>query len=129
MKQMLLLFSHHLSVEQKNDALISHGIESFLPMPEDIQQLWSNIPPDIQDISGYLEPIMEFVAIQSSRGDAILIQGDFGATYTMVNFCKSLGLLPLYATTRRNVVESTVDGKTVKTSVFEHILFREYRGE
>ncbi len=127
MRRMILLFSHKLTDTQKQDAKKSYRVDEFLSMPEDIQKLWSNIPADSRDITEYLLPIEEFVEDLSSRGDVVLIQGDFGATHAMVNFCKSLGLVPLYATTKRDVVEKSIDGKVVKTSVFEHILFREYK--
>jgi hypothetical protein len=45
----------------------------------------------------------------------------------MVRFSKQLGINPVYATTEREVVESLRDGKTIKTSIFKHIKFREYK--
>jgi hypothetical protein len=38
------------------------------------------------------------------------------------------GIKAVYATTERKIVEKKVDGKVVKTSVFEHVMFKEYRG-
>lgn len=125
-KQMILLFSHSLSDVQKTDARESYGVDLFVPMPEHIQKLWSNIPADSRDISTYIQPIKTFVEDIYSSGDVVLIQGDFGATYALVNLCKSLGLVTLYATTKRNIVEKSIDGKMVKTSVFEHVRFRRY---
>ena len=126
MRQMILLFSHSLSDAQKADARENYGIEAFVPMPEDMQKLWSSIPAQIKDISTYIQPIKAFVEDISHRGDMVLIQGDFGATYALVNYCRSLELVTLYATTKRNVVEKSIDGKVVKSSVFEHVRFREY---
>ena len=39
---------------------------------------------------------------------------------------KKLDTIALYATTKREFSEKLVDGKVVKTSIFSHILFREY---
>ena len=124
---MILLFSHSLSDVQKADAREHYGVEVFVPMPEAIQKLWSSIPAQSEDISTHIQPIKAFVEDISHRGDMVLIQGDFGATYALVNFSRSLELVTLYATTKRNVVEKSIDGKMVKTSVFEHVRFREYR--
>lgn len=44
----------------------------------------------------------------------------------MVNFSKDLGLIPVYATTSREIEEFEENGKTIKKSIFEHIRFREY---
>lgn len=126
MRKMILLFSHDLTEEQRSDAKERLGVEEFVALPEDIQKLWSNIPAVSEDIADYLAPIQAFVEEVSSSGDVVLVQGDFGATYAMVNFCKSLDLLAVHATTKRNVVEREQDGKIVKTSVFEHVLFRKY---
>jgi len=32
----------------------------------------------------------------------------------------------VYATTKRDVIEKEIDGKIVKTSVFEHVRFRRF---
>ncbi len=126
MRQMILLFSHSLSDAQKADARENYGIDIFIPLREDMQKLWSSIPAQSEDISNHIQPIKAFVEEVSREGDVVLIQGDFGATYALVNYCQSLELVTLYATTKRNVVEKSIDGKMVKTSVFEHVRFREY---
>jgi len=44
----------------------------------------------------------------------------------MASFVKSLGGVAVYATTKRDVIEKEIDGKIVKTSVFEHVRFRRF---
>ena len=44
----------------------------------------------------------------------------------MVTFSKNLGLIPIYATTKREVVEEKQGDKIVKKSIFKHIRFRKY---
>lgn len=127
MKKMFLLFSHTLTDIQIEDAVKSFSIEKFVSLPNDLQVLWSNIPPEIDDLSSYLEPLKHYFLMEASLGDYMLIQGDFGGGYTMVNFAREQGFIPLYATTKRDVIEKTVEEKVVKTSVFEHVKFREYR--
>jgi len=39
---------------------------------------------------------------------------------------KSITGIAVYATTKRNVEERELDGKIVKTSVFEHVRFRRF---
>ena len=95
-------------------------------MPRELQEIWSNISPDLTSIEEVLTPIRNFLKEHAKADDMVLIQGDFGACYTMVNFAKSLGLTAVYATTKRNAIEETVNGKTVKKSIFEHRRFREY---
>ena len=126
MKQLFLLFSHTLTPTQERDAKESLGVTNFVALPSNLQTLWSNIPPQLTKLDDYLAPLKEYIRNESKEGDVVLIQGDFGGCYEMVNYVKSLGLKAVHSTTTRDVVEKTVDGKVVKTSVFEHVLFREF---
>lgn len=125
---MILLFNHTLTSAQKKDAQTSLGVERFTALPPELQEIWSHIPPEIQTLKSILKPIKEFVSQTSTKNKYILIQGDFGATYEMVNFSKSLGLIPVYATTKREVLEIQKDHKIFKESIFKHIMFRKYEG-
>jgi len=125
-KQMILLFSHQLSDPQKADATNTWGVEEFVYLPQKLQQIWSNISPDLDSLKEVLEPIKSYVKEVANENDLILIQGDFGASYMMVNYAKSLNLAPVYATTKRMVQELVENGKTIKKSIFEHRRFREY---
>ena len=126
MKQLFLLFSHKLTQAQEEDAKKNLAITHFVSLPKELQSLWSDIPPELEDISDYLNPLKKYITDKLNNGDIILIQGDFGGGYEMINFAKSISLKPVYATTKRNAVEKTIDGKVEKLSVFEHIKFREY---
>jgi len=126
MKKMFLLFSHKLTQAQIANAKEQFGVEEFVYLSDELQHLWSNIPPDIGALKEYLVPIKNYLSQNLKKDDVALIQGDFGATCQMANFVKSLGAKAVYATTRRSVQEKTIDGKVVKTSVFEHVRFREF---
>lgn len=126
MNKMFLLFSHTLTKNQKDDAMKSFGIEEFIYLPKDLQELFSNVPNDLKKLSEYLIPIKLFLKKYSKEGDFVLIQGDFGATYILVNFAKSLKLKAVYSTTKRVTQEFEEDGKIIKKSIFEHERFREY---
>jgi hypothetical protein len=125
-KKMILLFSHKLSDEQIEDAKTNYGVKDFIYLPADLQSIWSNIPPDINSLEDILKPIKNFVHKISHKNDIVLIQGDFGAVYEMVKFCKKRGFTSFYATTKRIATEYVENGKTIKKSQFEHRRFREY---
>ncbi len=126
MKQLFLLFSHTLTKRQEQDAKESLGIEQFVSLPTELQELWSNIPPHLTELSVYLEPLKEYIRNHANEGDVFLVQGDFGGCCEMVNFIKSLGFKVVHSTTTRDVVEKTVNGKVEKFSRFEHVIFRSY---
>ncbi|HFU74663.1 MAG TPA: hypothetical protein ENK66_00300 [Arcobacter sp.] len=126
MKKLFLLFSHTLTQAQEEDAKVSLGVEVFEKLPEELQRLWSNIPPELTELEDYLEPLKAYMRNEVQKGDVVLIQGDFGGCYEMINFVKSLGLEAVHSTTSRDVVEKTVNGKVEKFSRFEHVIFRKY---
>lgn len=126
MKKMFLLFSHNLTPSQEFDVQKSLNVNEFVFLPNELQVLWSNIPCDLELLKDYLIPFKKFLFENSNFEDVVLVQGDFGAVYHMVNFAKDLGLKTVYATTKRVVEEIVIDGKTVKKSIFEHERFREY---
>ena len=124
MKKMILLFSHTLSDEQKNDAIQNFEVVEFVPLPNDLQKLWSNFDADLEKLD--LEPLRQFLSREAKQGDFALIQGDFGASFAMVNLAFELGIIPIYATTKREVFEVVENGETVKRSIFKHRRFRKY---
>lgn len=123
--RLFLLISHTLSPEQINDARISLGISEIIKFDKELMVKWMNIPPNISDLSEYLAEFREAL-LSCKAGDFVLIQGEFGATYHMVNYAKSIGLKPIYATTAKDSKELIQDGVTKKISIFKHIRFREY---
>lgn len=126
MKKMFLLFSHTLSEEQQNDAIKSLHVKEFVYLDRELQALWSNIPTDIKSLDDTLMPIKNYLSSNITKDDIALVQGDFGAVYSIVNFLKGLHVSSFYATTKRVVKVENIDGKIVKKSIFEHRIFREY---
>ena len=124
--KLILLFSHKLTDLQKIDAKESLDINDFIYLPSNLQKIWSQIPANIYDISPYLNQIKEYVQANTNQGDYILIQGDFGATYEMVQYAKEINLIPIYSTNSRESIEEEIDGKVVKKSIFIHNIFRRY---
>jgi len=124
--KLILLFSHKLTDLQKIDAKESLDINDFIYLPSNLQNIWSQIPANIYNISPYLNQIKEYVQANTNQGDYILIQGDFGATYEMVQYAKEINLIPIYSTNSRESIEEEIDGKVVKKSIFIHNIFRRY---
>ncbi|MEA3429231.1 MAG: CRISPR-associated protein Csx20, partial [Thermodesulfobacteriota bacterium] len=112
---------------QKEDAHLSLGVEQITDLPQDLKKLWRQVPPVLSEISNYLEPVKTWLKSQAAKNDYVLIQGDFGACYIMVQFAFENGFLPLYSTTRREVVEEQQSGGAVKlVHNFKHQSFRKY---
>lgn len=121
-----LLFNHALTEDQFSDAKASLLCDVVVSLPKNLQELWSNVPPDLESLEKYLELIKEYIYANAKKDDFVLIQGDFGATYIMVNFLKNLGAKPIYSTTSRDAIEIKEGDKIIKKSIFKHERFREY---
>jgi hypothetical protein len=126
MKKMFLLFSHKLTADQIDNAKQKLGVDMFISLPDSLQKIWSNVPADLPDLENYLLPLKEYLKQNINKSDYVLIQGDFGATCKIVSFVKQLNAKAIYATTIRNSKDEIINGKVVKTSVFKHIMFREF---
>ena len=129
MSSLFLLFSHYVTEEQLQDARQSLGITDFVRLPEDLQKRFSNVPADLETIDEYLQPILDWIDEHcASHKDYILIQGDFGATYFLVDYCKKRNYAtPIYATTERKSVEEVQEDGSIKTQrIFKHKRFRLY---
>ena len=89
--------------------------------------MWKSVPPDLPEITGYLDPVKKWLGDNAAPSDYVLIQGDFGATYLMINFALDMGLIPVYSTTDREVVEKQDDDGSVSlVHRFKHRIFRKY---
>jgi len=124
--KMFLFFSHKLTDEQIKDAKENLGISEFVYLPEDLQYKFSNVPPEIEDIKEYSRDFKEFLKNNAKKDDYVLIQGDFGVVFQIVEFCKENSLKAVYSTTKRIAKEKKVEGKIVKISEFKHVRFRKY---
>lgn len=124
---LLLIFSHELTPAQEKEARKKWGIKEFIPLPAELATKWANIPPMLEDLSDYLSDIFEWIDANADRADLVLVQGDYGATLMVVEYCLANGLKPIYATTERIVKEEKEGDRVVTSREFQHVMFREYR--
>lgn len=68
----------------------------------------------------------EYRKIAAYRPDCVLCQGEFCLAYSLVARMKENGIRAVAACTVRNAREVVEDGRSMKTTVFEFIQFREY---
>ncbi len=124
---LFLIFNHTFTAAQEQAAAGQLGVGEIVALPPELQALWSQVPPELPELRHYLQPLCRWLAAQAQPGDVVLIQGDFGATYLMVNFALAQGLIPVYATTRRQAREDHLPDGTVKmVHHFQHQMFRRY---
>jgi len=126
MVNLFILLNHSINDIQKKDAR-NMGVKNFIVLPPDLQKIWQNISPAETKLASFLTPIKQWLSERAVPGDFVLIQGDFGACWLMVNFSFQNKLIPLYSTTERKVVEiENKDGSIQTIRQFKHVMFRKY---
>jgi hypothetical protein len=127
MSKLFLVFNHRFSDTQERDAFLSLGVREIVTLPSYLQDAWSNLPADLPCLQSVLAPLKEWLLKHAQKEDYVLIQGDFGACYLMVNFCLENQFIPIYSTTRREAKEEHgPEGSVTITHVFQHQIFRRY---
>ena len=125
--QLFLIFSHKLTEEQIK-ATTDLRVEKIIYLPEDLQKIWSNVDPIGELGTEPLDEIASWLKEHGNEGDFVLIQGEFGATFYLADFCFSSDLVPIYATTKRVSEEiAKSDGTIERRQMFKHVNFRKYR--
>ena len=123
MKTMYILMSHKMTEQQKEDAKQTLNVQCFVVLPTDV---WSQIPAENKNVESSLLQLKAQLMTQAKEGDLLLVQGDYGATFNMVQFTKEIGLIPVYATSKRNVYEVVEGEKVTTVRGFRHVRFRKY---
>jgi CRISPR-associated DxTHG motif protein len=125
-KKFLLVLSHELLSSQREEINSKYNNPQVIELPQDLSALWRQINPADELKTWELDKVTSWIQHQSKEGDYVLVQGEYGATYYVVNYCFANGRIPIYATTKRTVQEVQEGDKTVTQRVFEHVAFRHY---
>lgn len=123
MKTLFILMNHEILPEQRLEAENNFGITDFITIGN---EEWSQINPSDESVIMSVKYYKILLKQKSKKGDYLLIQGDFGATYHLIRFAKSIGLIAIYATTKRIIIEKKIDGKIITKREFKHERFRKY---
>jgi len=127
MTQLFLLFSHDLTVEQKTEAENTLQIKKIIKLPKDLQQIWSTVIPYGELDIEVLKEITGWIEENSDKDDFVLVQGEYGATFYLVDFCFKNSLIPIYASSKRVYKETKNENGTIKREhIFDHVNFRRY---
>ncbi len=126
MRKLIPIFSHQLTARQKTEIRDSLAAQVF-PFPRNLRQVWANVPAQAEQIGSLVAPIIDWLEQNTVPGDFVLIQGDFGMTFVLVDFCFKNNRIPIYATSERihREIHEEDGGVTIEKS-FRHARFRRY---
>lgn len=128
MRRMLLIFSHRLTRDQEREARECLGCSELVPLPPNLQEKWSNVDPLQEDITDWMKEINAWISVNSSAGDYLLVEGDFGMTFAVVNWALENDRISVYSTTGRDYSSNEEsDGTLTNIHRFRHVRFRQYK--
>lgn len=125
MPKTFCLLNHTLTQKQLAELSEKFNSTQVIYPEKNLAELWAQIPPE-KNNDEVVKVVASWLKENSVPGDLFIIQGEFGSTFTLVDFALKNGLVPLYATTRRIARESR-NGETVhREYIFEHVCFKKY---
>lgn len=127
MRRAFILLNHHLTENQKDELKHSFGVDEIKKVPSPIQNVWKAIKPEVQFSSSELSGVINWLNENAVRNDIVIVQGEFGASFYVVDYCFQRGLLPLYAASKRQYEEQSLsDGSVRRLHIFRHVRFKSY---
>jgi len=130
MAKLFVLLSHKLTDEQKRhiQEIFEITSDNIYSLPSSLQEQWTNVPT-VENLimSTHFQAIQQWLLANAQVRDYVLVQGETGATYYMVNFCFVNHWQPIYSTSNRVVKQTTLaTGELQKVSIYNHVAFRRY---
>ena len=126
MKHKVIVFlSHDLDEIQKKELKERYEVEEIIFLPENLQQIWSNVYCD-ENYEKDLEKLKIFMNNNLEENDCIIAQGNWGYVYTLVTEAKKKNYIPLYGFSYRDGEDKIGDGEKIRISKFKHVKFMEY---
>lgn len=118
---MFINYTNHPSDKwsaRQYDEACKYGVIYDMPFPD--------INPGMDKESIIKMADCESVRIADNEPECVLCQGEFVLTYHLVSKLKEMGIKVVAACNERRSSEKYENGKSVKTTIFEFVQFREY---
>lgn len=125
MPKTFCLLNHALTQKQIAELKTQFHSENIVYPPEELAQKWAQISPE-ESNGEVVFAVAKWLENNAVSGDLFVVQGEFGATFAVVDYALKNALVPLYATTKR-IAKEKRDGETVhREYIFEHVRFKKY---
>lgn len=125
MKNAFCLLNHKPTQKQIAELQSSFDTSQIVCPPTDVTEFWAQIPPVSVLRKNELLKVVTWLD-EANEGDIVIIQGEFGATFALVDYALMKKLIPIYAVTQR-IAQEQQKGETIhRQYIFEHVCFRTY---
>ena len=119
------LLNHSLTERQLAELQEKYGAGEVVYPDERLAATWSQVPVTPVLDRSVIQAITDWLSA-ARKGDVLVVQGEFGSTFMIVDYALGRGLVPLHAVTRRVALEHREGEKVLRQYVFEHVCFRRY---
>ena len=125
--KLFILTNHRATEQQRDDAKQTLGVTECVNLPADLKKMWGSVPPEIDSVEEYIAPVLQWLESFLQNGDVVWVQGEWGSTLSVVDWCRAHAIRCVYSTSRREADEQHLaDGRVEMTHVFKHVRFRDY---
>lgn len=125
MSKAFCLLNHQLTQNQITELKEEFGAEEIIYPSEELSKMWSQIPATKQLDINIIDTILKWHSL-AQENDILIIQGEYGSTFMIVDYALKHNLVPLYAVTKRVAAEQRNDEIVSRQYIFEHVCFRKY---
>lgn len=121
------LLNHQLTEKQCKELSEKMDSSGVIFPPPDISLLWEQLPVTPMVEKETVERITSWLnSADAVSGDYLIVQGEFGYTFAIVDYALKKGFVPLHAVTKR-VEQEEREGEIIRRHyIFEHVCFRRY---
>lgn len=125
-RRCLSILSHKLSDIQKQQLKQEWNVDEIEELNEELKFEWGSIDPSSKLDKKLIEKLKNEIEDKTEENDYVIVQGEWGMTFVIVNICFDLDRIPIYATTKR-IIKEIKEGQEIKIErIFRHIKFRKY---
>lgn len=125
MKTAFCLINHQLTENQITELREKYSVSNIKYPEPALSQVWAQIPATQHLDMKPINSVIEWLA-DAKAGDLVIIQGEYGSTFLLVDYAMKNKLVPLHAVSKRIAKEIRVGEQVQKQNVFEHVCFRVY---
>lgn len=126
MKKAYVLLNHQLTENQIEELKKDYNCSDIIYPDQNLVANWSGIAATKELDLKVLAAVISWLG-QANKEDVLVVQGEFGSTFYVVDYALKNGLVPVHAVTQRIAEESREGEVVTKKYVFQHCCFREYR--
>lgn len=119
------LLNHELTENQKNELFGKFYVSQVIYPDEELKSNWAQIPATESFDRKIIVQIINWLS-EAEENDCLIIQGEFGSTFLIVDYALKNNLIPLHAVTKRCSVEEKKGESIIKKIEFQHVCFRKY---